>query len=51
MIKTLNFTVHIVYYVLSMLFHQKTKKFLRVSMIIVGILIIISMILLSFPTA
>lgn len=32
-----------------MLFHQNTKKALRIVMFIVGVLIIISMIMLSFP--
>ncbi len=32
-----------------MLFHQNTKKALRIVMFVVGVLIIISMIMLSFP--
>lgn len=33
-----------------MLFQENTKKAVRIAMIVVGILIIISMVALSFPT-
>ena len=34
-----------------MLFHQNTKKALRVALIVVGVLIIISMVMVYFPAA
>ena len=32
-----------------MLFHQKSQKFMRVTMLVIGVLVIISMVLLSVP--
>jgi hypothetical protein len=33
-----------------MLFHQNTKKVLKVAMIVVGILVIVSMVVMYLPT-